>query len=345
MMRQENSIGHLFIILAAVVIVLAGIKSAAVIVVPFLLSIFLAIIFAPMFQWLNRKGVPEGISLFAVIVLFVVLMGLVGMLVGSSVQDFTGKLGFYEAQSHQQLESVITMLSGLGLELSGQQVKEMFDPAVVMKYVAGTLKSLGSVLTNSLVILLTVVFILLESAQFKRKIASLSADQALIGHMREIIDKIEHYMVLKAVISALTGITVTVMLQIIGVDYAVLWGVVAFMLNFIPNIGSIIAAVPTVILAFIQLGFVSAAIVAIGYVVINILVGSVIEPKVMGQGLGLSTLVVFLSLIFWGWLLGPVGMLLSIPLTIMVKIALDAQANTRWIAVLLGTGEKRREKS
>ncbi len=342
-MKHENKIGYLFIVLAAVVIVLAGIKSAAVIIVPFLLSMFFAIIFAPMFGWLNRKGIPEAISLLAVIFLFVALIGLVGILIGSSVQDFSNKLTFYEEHLHQQMDGISAMLAEWGITLPDQELQDMFDPAVLMQYIAGTLKSLGSVLTNGFVILLTVVFILLESAQFQRKIAGFGAEQALVVNLKEVIEKIEEYMVLKTVISVVTGIIVTIMLKIIGVDYAILWGVVAFMLNFIPNIGSLIAAVPAVLLAFIQLGAGSAAVTAIGYVVINILIGSIVEPKVMGDGLGLSTLIVFLSLIFWGWLLGPVGMLLSIPLTIMAKIALDAQPNTRWIAILLGSGEPEKQ--
>jgi predicted PurR-regulated permease PerM len=125
----------------------------------------------------------------------------------------------------------------------------------------------------------------------------------------------------------------------IGTDYALLWGVLAFLFNFIPNIGSIIAAIPAVLITLVQLGGFSALIVAAFYIVINITIGSILEPKVMGKGLGISTLVVFLSLIFWGWLLGMVGMLLSIPLTIMAKIIFAANENTKWLAVLLGSGE------
>ena len=123
----------------------------------------------------------------------------------------------------------------------------------------------------------------------------------------------------------------------IGLDYALLWGVLAFMLNFVPNIGSIIAAVPAILLALVQLGFLGALGVGAVFMLANVILGSVLEPKYMGQGLGLSTLVVFLSLLFWGWVFGPVGMLLSIPLTIMLKLALQTNLQTQWIAVLLGS--------
>ena len=119
-----------------------------------------------------------------------------------------------------------------------------------------------------------------------------------------------------------------------------LWSVTAFLFNFIPNIGSIIAAVPAVLLAFVQLGPTTAGLAAIGYVVTNMVMGNVIEPRFMGRGLGLSTLVVFLSLIFWGWLLGTVGMLLSVPLTMIVKLALESSDDSRWLALLLAGNEE-----
>jgi len=143
-------------------------------------------------------------------------------------------------------------------------------------------------------------------------------------------------MAIKSWMSLATGIAVFILLAVVGVNYAVLWGLLAFFLNYVPNIGSIIAAIPAILLALIQLGFVKSIIVAGGFVVINLVVGNVIEPRFMGRGLGLSTLVVFLSLLFWGWVLGPVGMLLSVPLTMTAKIALDSREETRWLAILLG---------
>ena len=146
------------------------------------------------------------------------------------------------------------------------------------------------------------------------------------------------YLAIKSLMSLGTGAAVWLWLTILGVDYPVLWGLLAFLLNYVPNIGSIIAAVPAVLLALVQLGPAEAAWAAAGYLAVNVLFGNVLEPRFMGRGVGLSALVVFLSLVFWGWVLGPVGMFLSVPLTITAKIALAASDETRWAAVLLGTG-------
>ncbi|MEA3374211.1 MAG: AI-2E family transporter [Campylobacterota bacterium] len=337
-MAENRSVGYFFIVAAAVIIVLAGIKTASSIIVPLLLSVFIAIILSPLFEWLKSKHLPDALALTLVITFFIGLVSLVAMLVGNSAQDFSDNLPLYTQQLEARFSGIVTNLASWGIGLPEGGLKQLFDPNVAVGYAAGMLKGMGSALTNSFVILLMVIFMLSESRDFVQKIVRM--DGEAIGQFEEVADKIKHYMVLKAVISLGTGVTVSVMLMVIGVDYAFLWGVVAFLFNFIPNIGSIIAAVPVVLLAFIQLDAISAGIVAIGFLVINTLFGSVIEPKVMGKGLGISTLIVFLSLIFWGWLLGPVGMLLSIPLTIMAKIALDARPNTRWVAMLLGAAEE-----
>ncbi len=333
MTNSKKSVGYMFIVMASVVIVLAGVKLAAVIIVPFLLSVFLAIILAPLFEWLKNRGLPDAFSIVVVMLVFIGLLGMVTVLVGNSVQDFNNNLPIYEAKLSQSMNEMILFLEGFGIDLPNEELFKAFDPKTTMKYIAGTLKNFGSIITNSFMIILMVIFMLLEMSHFQDKFRI--TDRESMQHMQEIADKIKHYMLLKTAISMVTGIIVSLMLMLVGVDYYILWGLVAFLLNFIPNIGSIIAAIPAVLLAVVQFGVGTAALIAIGYVVINIVFGSIIEPKIMGKGLGLSTLVVFLSLIFWGWLLGPIGMLLSIPLTIMVKIALDVQPNTKWIATLL----------
>jgi len=208
---------------------------------------------------------------------------------------------------------------------------------VAMKMAAGMLSGLGGVLTNAFLILLTVVFILLEASSFPDKLrASASNPEATMQGFGKFLGTVQKYMAIKTWISLATGGAIAIWLSVLGVDYPLLWGLLAFLFNYVPNIGSIIAAVPAVLLAFVQLGGGNAALSALGFLLANVVMGNVVEPRVMGKGLGLSTLVVFLSLVFWGWLLGLVGMLLAVPLTMTVKIALEGSRDTRHIAVLLG---------
>ncbi|MEJ2034102.1 MAG: AI-2E family transporter, partial [Deltaproteobacteria bacterium] len=181
---------------------------------------------------------------------------------------------------------------------------------------------------------------LLEASSFPAKLrASRHDPQAALAGYEQVVRDINDYMKIKTWISLATGIFIAIWLAILGVDYPLLWGVLAFLLNYVPNIGSIIAAVPAVLLALVQLGTTSALLAAAGYLAVNMVVGNVVEPRFMGRGLGLSTLVVFLSLVFWGWVWGPIGMLLSVPLTMMIKIALASNEETRRFAILLGSEE------
>jgi len=333
-MEQAKSTGYIIIVLASIVIILGALKLAAAIVAPFLLSAFIAIIIAPLYSWLIHKKVPTVLALLAVVGGLMVLFSLVGVLVGSSIQSFTENMPLYEAQLETQLQSLTGLMERYGLGRG--EITAMLNPGALMKYSATVLKGAGSILTNSFIILLIVLFMLLESTQLAKKIAYTDGEKETMKHVNEVMTKIKRYMALKAVVSLVTGLVVTVALMMIGLDYAILWGFIAFLFNFIPNIGSVIAAIPAMLLAYVQLGTFGVIEVGVVYLLVNTLIGQIIEPRLMGQGLGISTLVVFLSLIFWGWLLGPVGMLLSIPLTIMIKMMLNTAEKTRWLAVLIG---------
>jgi len=335
-MIQVKSSGSIVVVVAAIIIILGALKMAAAIVVPILLAAFIAIILSPIHAWMIKKKVPSMLSLLAVIGGMVVVFTLVGVLIGSSMQSFSDNLPVYEAQLDLQLSTLTTKLNKMGI-IDGE-LGSLFNPSVLMKYSTTVLKGAGSVLTNGFMIFLIISFMLVESTQFAKKLELASGQNETMNQINEVFSKIKHYMALKAVISLVTGIIITVILMLIGLDYAILWGFIVFLLNFIPNIGSILAAIPAVLLAFVQLGTFGALEIGAIYLFINILIGSIIEPRLMGQGLGISTLVVFLSLIFWGWLLGPIGMLLSIPLTITIKIMLYNEEKTRWLAVLMGNG-------
>ncbi|MGC9325355.1 MAG: AI-2E family transporter, partial [Desulfomonilia bacterium] len=225
-----------------------------------------------------------------------------------------------------------------GFMISDRYFTDLLNPGAAMQIVANILSGLSSVLTNALLILFTVVFILLEVSSIPIKLqAAFSNPTSSLATFARIFSSVKRYLVLKTYISLATGVAVTIWLTILDRNYPILWGFVAFLFNYIPNIGSIIAAIPPLLLALINTGPVASLMVGLGYLVINVSFGNLIEPRVMGQGLGLSTLVVFVSLVFWGWVLGPVGMLLSVPLTMIVKITMESFESTRWIAILLGS--------
>ena len=230
------------------------------------------------------------------------------------------------------------MLQGKGILVQESFFLDYVNPETIMKLTADLLTGLSSVLSDLVLILLTVTFILLEVSSFPIKLRKVLGDpKQKFPQFTKFANDMKRYMVIKTFMSLASGILITVWLYILGIDYPILWGFLAFLLNYIPNIGSIVAAIPAVILAVVQFGFGSAALVAAGYLVVNFIEGNVIEPRLMGRKLGLSTLVVFLSLIFWGGLLGFIGAILSIPLTMTLKFAFESSESTRWIAVLLGS--------
>jgi AI-2 transport protein TqsA len=335
--RPPNA-AYVLMIFAAFVIVVAGMSAAKAIIVPFLLAAFISIGGSPILFWLKKRKVPTWLALLIVMCGILVFLLLIAGLVGSSVSDFSSKLPFYEMRLKGQTNAVLDWLDRIGVDVDRFELNKIFNSAAVMKLVVNLLNELGGVLTNGFLILITVIFMLLEASSVPVKLRSIFQDpEASLGHVKNFADTVVRYIGIKSMISFATGAFVAVFLTILGVDYPLLWGLLAFILNYIPNIGSIMAAVPAILLTIIQLGLGRALVAAIGYVVINMVMGNAIEPRLMGQRLGLSTLVVFLSLIFWGWILGPVGMLLSVPLTMTVKIALDTSKDTRWIAVLLGS--------
>ncbi len=333
---QKKNIGNFFIVMASVIIVLAGVNIASSIVIPFLLSLFIAIVLSPSYNYFKQKGLPSSISLLIVITFLIIFFISIAKLLGSSAVEFNANIGFYEQQLTLQFHKLVEFLSQFGIVIPEEELTNIFNPKIIMGFASTIIQGMGSLLTNGFVILLTVIFMLLESQSFVNKITNITLKSETITHIQTILTQIKEYMVLKALMSLATGIIIWIGLTLIGTDYPFLWAILAFMLNFIPNIGSIIAAVPAVLLTLVGLDIFSAMMVVVLYLVVNVLIGSIIEPKVMGNSLGLSTLVVFLSLLFWGWLLGIVGMLLSIPLTIMVKIILNENEDTKWIAVLLG---------
>jgi predicted PurR-regulated permease PerM len=328
---------HMLFAAAAFVVVIAGLRAAEAILIPFLLALFIAIICTSPTFWLQRKGVPTFVAVLLMVFAILAVEMLFVALLGTSIDSFIDNLPFYQRRLKEEAGAVLRLITHFGLSMPDRSMVELVDPGAAMRLIANMLTGLGGVLTNTFLILITVIFMLLEAAGFPAKLeAAFGSLERSAGYLRQFTSGIRRYLAMKTVVSLATGVSAGSLVFLLDIDFPILWGVLAFLFNYVPNIGSIIAALPAVLLAYIQFGLFRALVAAAGYVLINVIFGNVVEPRLMGRGLGLSTLVVFVSLVFWGWVLGPVGMLLSVPLTMTAKIALDSHPETRWLAVLLG---------
>ena len=201
---------------------------------------------------------------------------------------------------------------------------------------------LGQFTASTLLVLLAFMFLLLEERTFAGKLnAAFPTRRRARVRGRRFLRSVYRYLVIKTAASTATGLVVGVGLTFMGVDFAVLWGIVAGLLNFIPTIGSIIAAIPAVLIALMGIGIVEGLLVLGLFVAVNTIIGSIIEPRLMGRSLGLSPLVVLISLLIWGYVFGPIGMLLAVPLTMIAKLALDSSPQTRWAGIMMSDTAKR----
>ena len=334
--HQTQSFLKTILLIAALFVVFAGIKTAINILVPFLLSVFIAIVCNPLINYASKYKIPKIISIISVIAIFVIIVLSLAGLVGNSLSQLSELLPEYRIQLQEQFSWLIKWLAGYNIQISKEFVTDHVDPAAALGLATNMLSGFGNVLGNMFLIIITVVFMLFEAPMLPKKIhLSLKDPEMRMKQIDQFLASVNHYLAIKTVVSIGTGILVSFMLWCVGLDFYLLWGVLAFLLNYIPNIGSIIAAVPAMSLALLQLSPATAGLIGLGYLAINTLMGNVVEPRYLGKGLGLSTLVVFLSLIFWGWLLGTVGMLLSVPLTMVLKIGLESSEEGKWFAVLL----------
>lgn len=326
--------------LAAFVVVAAGMRAAAGIITPVLLAGFLAIIFAPPLFKLRERRVPTLVALLLLAVPVVVGILLMTLLLQASFTSFQNNLDVYETRLQERKQELIESLREMGIEIPDEITFGELDPRQTRRWATAAISAFSGLLTSAFLVVILLLLMLLEAAGLTEKLQAVRAkSDDLVSRCRQILVSVRYYLLLKTAVSAVTGVAAFLLLLAFGVDFPLLWGFLAFLLNYVPNIGSIIAAIPPVLLAFILDGGGAAIGVAIGYLAINTLVGNFLEPMWMGKGVGLSTLIVFLSLLFWGWILGLVGALLSIPLTMTCKIVLEADPSTRWIAVLLGPND------
>ena len=325
--------------MAAVVVVIYGMQMMSVLLVPFLIAAFLALITVKPMLWLQARRVPSVIAALLIVTMLMLVLATVGAILGSSIAEFTAALPSYQARLDVIIDGVFRFIvKNFNVDESIQSMSDMIDPGFAMGLVAGLLNSLREVLTNTFLIVFTMIFILLEAGTAKTKFeAAFGRSADTLENVRDFMQNLGRYLGIKTLISVATGICAGVLTWSLGLDFPLLWAMLAFLLNYVPTIGSIIAAVPAVLLALIQIGPGAAGATALGFIFINVVFGNFLEPRLMGYGVGISPLIVFVGLVAWGWIFGPVGMLLSVPLTMTLKMALESDARTRWVAILIGS--------
>ena len=322
---------------AALVIVIAGVHAAQSVVGPFLLAVFIAVVATPLLRWLQRFGWPTWVGVLLVAFVILDVGGVLVLLGSGAVEGFRDSLPGYQERLGLLVAQFADWLEGLGLEGSREAVPDLFSPAEVIGLTRAVLAGLSGIAAEGLLILLTVVFILLEAPTLPAKLrVALNTTAHADGRFQQLFSSINRYMVIKTATSLGTAALVLALLTLLGIDFAILWAILAFFVNFVPFVGSVLMAIPALLVALVQTDLQTTLLVALGYLLINIGIGSYLEPRIMGRGLGVSTLAVFLALLFWGLVLGTVGVFLAVPLTMAMKIALESSPQTRPIAVMLG---------
>ncbi|MBD3674500.1 MAG: AI-2E family transporter [Planctomycetaceae bacterium] len=323
--------------LASFVVIVAGMRAAQELIVPFLASLFLTVICYPALEWLQKKGFSTWFSLFLIILVVSISLLLVVVIVGASLQDLTSNIDEYRIKLDDRRDDLVNWIRSEGFgDLANKLEGESDVTDQGMALLRSFLADLAGLFSDIFWVLLIMIFMLMEASSFPAKLAEITgSNPGRSEQADQIRNAVWQYATLKTMISILVGGGVVLLLKILDVDYALLWGLIAFFFNFIPNVGSFLAAIPGVGMALIQYDLKTAGIAVVGYALINLVFSNIVEPKVMGKGMGISALVVFLSLIFWGWVLGPVGMILSVPLTMIVKIILETSESTRWFSILL----------
>lgn len=348
--RPRSDVGYRSMMgFASFIIVVAGLRVSGEIALPFLVAGFIALLVAPPVQWLHKRGVPAWLGVIAMMLGVVVALMIFGAILAASITEFSEAMPRYRDRLGEMVVEAEAMAVRYGLPVQGEGLQSAMDqvaPGAVIDWVGAMLNGLLAAATSTAMVLVTLIFMLLEAAGLPRKIrAAMHDPDADLGRFDQIAAKVQSYLWMKTIVSAMTGGLIYVVVLMMGVDFPVLWGLIGFLLNYIPTIGSILAAVPACLVALVQLGFWPALGLLLAYVAINQIVGNLLEPQLMGRSMGLSPLVVFASLVFWGWIWGPVGMLLSVPLTMVVKIMLEQSDDLEWLAIMLGPTPPPRDES
>ncbi|NOX18734.1 MAG: AI-2E family transporter [Chlorobi bacterium] len=332
------------IVLIAVGYVLAIAKD---ILFPFAMAIFVSFILYPVIEFFEKKKIPSSLATLLSIILFAAIIYLLVFLVSDSINQFSSGIEKYQERFDEISKQVESLLSVNMNFMPGSEngdstiLKEITDNLSITGFATSVIGSISSLLSKTFMIILILIFMLLSRNQLRQKIkAAFKGETA--DRLENIFDnvniQIRKYIILKTLISITTAVLFMITLAVFGVEFVVVWGILAFVLNFIPNIGSLIATILPIGIAFIQFENPMIALwLTIILIAIQQIMGNLVEPKLLGDRVNLSPIVILFSLVFWGWLWGIWGMFLSVPITVMIKIILENIDATKPISIMMGS--------
>lgn len=343
---DSTNLKNYFFYFTSFIIIIAGIKMASQIVVILFLAIFISSIFSTLLKVFQKKHVPKIFSYFIILIIIVAISLMLIYVINISLKDFITNFPIYEEKFKSTLLKLLHYAQDSGFDIDKAKIIETLSFGSFFGFTTNILGSIGTFLSKFLLVIIGVAFILAESKSFQTKLKVIFRnDIKKLEHFNLFSFNIQKYFVVKFFTSFLTGFIVAVFLTFFGVDYPILWGVLAMLFNFVPVFGSIVAAIPAILLALLNLDLNITLWVMALYIVINISISNILEPKLMGKELGLSPLIIFFSLIFWGYILGIVGMFLAVPITMTLKIAFDSNLDTRWLGILMSDLSRKRKRN
>lgn len=334
---RSYSLHRALAVVASAIIILAALKAAAPILAPVAVAALLVMAMAPLVGWMRARGLRPGLAtLAAAFVTLALLVGVIAVLY-LSLLELRGALPRYVDHLHSLQAGIFDAITARGFAIPPELADGLVSMERALGIAAGTLRGAAGLVTTSFLVLLVAGFMAAEVPTMPRKLrAAIGRSDADLGDVIRVVHEVQRYLLIKTAVSLATGTLIGLWTLLLGLDFPLFWGTTAFLLNFIPNIGSVIAAIPAVLMALVDIGVGGALGVAGGYLAVNIALGNILEPTIAGRGLGLAPLAVILALVFWGWMWGILGMFLAVPLTVAARIALEAHPATRWLAVLMG---------
>lgn len=335
--------------IACIVVVVAGMKAAASFFVPIMVAVFLAVLSFPLMNWLIRHRVPHSVALGLTVL--VIISAVAPLIYGTGVliSSFWKDVPMYADRAKILVDSSASWLEAKGVTDAKQMAGQIFDAQGIIDFakqqdvfnrltsmVGSTFGTVATLVASCIVVLLVSLFILMEAPGTAERFAAVrKAGGPDLEVMVQSAHDIQKFLGVKTLISVATGVLVVLWCMMFGLKYPLLWGILAFLFNYIPAVGSTAAGLPAVIEALVVHGVGSAVGVAVGYALINFCLDSLVQPMLMGRRFGISGLVVVVSVVFWGWLWGPVGMFLAVPLTMMMKVFLENTDEFEWISVAM----------